>query len=136
MNARTPLLLSLGALVALSGCDEFRLLGSGKICTASVERALEVRVEDAVSGQPIAQGATGWARDGAFTDSLSVVGWDGSGGEMTATTLGGVYERPGRYDIQIQRPGYAGWDTTGVRARKGSCHVETVRLVARLKPLP
>jgi hypothetical protein len=136
MSTRTALLLTLGFLLTLSGCDELRLLASGYNCTASIERALEVRVEDAASGRPIAEGATGLARDGAFSDSLRVVGWDGSGAERVATTLGGVYERPGRYSIEIQRPGYARWDTTGVRARKGSCHVELVRLVARLKPLP
>lgn len=126
--------LPLGLLAVLPGCSGLPF--DGYSCTASIERALEVRVEDAATGAPLAAGAIGRARDGAFAEELRVVGWSQAGSEMVATTLGGVDERPGRYDVEVVRAGYARWDTSGVRVRKGPCHVETARLVARLQRLP
>lgn len=133
---RALLTTFLGLTLALAGCEGLPFVDDGYACTTSVERALDIRVEDAATGRPIADRAVGRARDGAFVDSLRVTGWSGAGADQVATTLGGVYERPGLYDVEILRPGYARWDTTGVRVRKGRCHVVTVRFVARLHPVP
>ena len=105
-------------------------------CTGSIEHALEIRVEDALTGAPIAEDAIAVAREGAFSEQLRVVRWMPSGPGRVATTLGGVDERPGTYGVEIQLSGYARWDTTAVRVRKGPCHVETARMVARLQRLP
>ena len=120
-------------LATIAGCSVTTIEHA---CTASIEHALEIRAEDALTGAPIAEGAAALARDGAFSEQLRVVGWTASGTGHVATTLGGVDERPGRYEVEIQRSGYARWDTTAVRVRKGTCHVETARMVARLHRLP
>lgn len=113
----------------LSACNALPL---GVGCTDSVERALEVEVQDAASGAYIAAGASGWARDGDFFEHLKVVGWRGYPPNDTVTTLGGVYERSGRYEVVITHPGYQMWTRKGVRVSKDTCHVRTVRLTAQL----
>lgn len=118
-------------MLLLGGCDELPIFDRG-VCTAHVQRGLEIRVEDAVTGAPVADGAVGSARDGDFLDLLDVVGWDST---HVATTLGGAEERPGVYRVVIDRPGYARWDTTGVRVADAECHVRPARFTARLQPL-
>lgn len=121
-------------LTTVAGCSGVVTIEHA--CTASIEHALEVRVEDALTGAPIAEDAIALAREGAFSEQLRVVGWMPSGPGRVATTLGGADERPGTYEVEIQRSGYARWDTTAIRVRKGPCHVETARMVARLQRLP
>ena len=44
-----------------------------------------------------------------------------------------AHERPGRYAIVVQTPGFVDWTTSGVVVPKGECHVETARVTARLQ---
>jgi hypothetical protein len=48
-------------------------------------------------------------------------------------TLAAADERSGRYTVHIEAEGYQAWDTAGVRATEGSCHVQTARFT-RLTP--
>lgn len=126
-------ILTLGPLVLLGACGSL-LPVENVICTTSVEPGLEIQVRDARTGAPAAAGVVAIARDGAYTDTLRVAGWNGPPGDSTATTVAGASERPGTYDIRIQKPGYRAWERTGVRVRDDECHVVTVRLDVLLEP--
>ncbi len=45
-------------------------------------------------------------------------------------------ERAGTYDVTIRRPGYSSFSQTGVVVTKNECHVNPVRLEARLTRSP
>jgi hypothetical protein len=67
--------------------------------------------------------------DGAFADSLPIIGYDAA---MVPRVLGAAGERPGTYSVRIERAGYEAWDTSGVSVRAGECGVIPVQLVAHL----
>lgn len=99
-------------------------------CTAETEPAIEVEVTDSATGEPAAGGATGVLVDGAYSDSLRVIGLDADGEGLL---LGGAFERPGTYDVRVEKGGYQVWTREGVRVRGGDCGPRTVRLTARLE---
>ena len=123
---QTPLLFLTATLTLLAGCRE----SSGVICPAVALRAIEVEVRDEVTDEPRAELARGMVEDGSFTDSLRIIGYDSS---MVPTILGAGDDRPGMYEVRIERAGYEAWDTTGVRVRAGECGVIPVQLVAHLR---
>ena len=127
MNTRLFLMTSV-CLVACEG------LAAPGLCPAVIRRAIEVEVTDARTGLPAAAGASGLVRDGAYTESLRVVGWRGTVPNDTATTLGAGEGRVGTYDVRVERAGYGVWERQGVTPRVGICGVETVRLRAALSP--
>lgn len=133
MTLRTPLLLA--ATLALAACEPNLLLDEGEpvFCTAHIQRGIEIRVEDAVTGAPIAAGVRAAAWDMTYADSLRVVGYDAAD---VASMIGGVPERPGVYRVEIERSGYAGWDSTGVVVGDAVCHVVPARFTVRLQPRP
>jgi hypothetical protein len=47
-----------------------------------------------------------------------------------------AWERPGRYDVVVQKSGYRKWVQTGVQVGRNSCGVEPVMLQAQLERLP
>lgn len=105
-------------------------------CPGVLSPAVEVEVLDSVTLRPAAGGASGWVREGAYQDSLRVIGWTGPAiTDSTAIRMAGAYERPGAYTVEISRPGYVDWRREGVRAREGSCGVQTVKLTAKLRPI-
>ena len=106
-------------LLALLGCTNPFV-----VCTTDVHPAVAVDVRAAATGAPLAESAAGVLRDGAYVDSMRPWKLDNQ--------LGGAFERPGVYSVEIQRPGYALWQRTGVRVRSGSCHVQTVTIRADL----
>ena len=123
------------ALLALAGCIDSTTPGIGFGCTAHAAPGLDVEIRDRSTGVPIADSARGVAREGAYVDSLRP-------GTMLSTAPSdllsrvGAYERAGTYSIRIERAGYQPWDTAGVRVIAGTCHVTTVRVFARLVPVP
>ncbi|HYD55176.1 MAG TPA: hypothetical protein VEA99_21245 [Gemmatimonadaceae bacterium] len=122
------------ALLAFAGCDFPFASGA---CTASVEPAIVVEIRDARNGAPLAGLAAGVVRDGAYVDSLRPAGFTDVNdpiGSMISRQA--ASERPGTYDVEVRRDGFRPWTRTGVRARRGECHVETQRLNAALEPLP
>jgi hypothetical protein len=87
--------------------------------------AVVVELRDAMTDlPPDPQEFVGVARDGEFTDSIVRV----------TTVFTFALERPGTYDITIAGEGFEVWTAKDVRVTKGACHVNTVRLVARLQP--
>ena len=120
---RSPVfpLLTFG-IAALGGC------GTDPItCTAESVPAVEVEVRNALNGEALGALARGYVREGSYQDALSV---------RSPTTLAGAFERPGTYSAHVEADGYAAWDTVGLAAGLGECHVETVAVTAHLTPLP
>ena len=111
----------------LAACDPF---GPG-LCDLAVEPSVEVEVVDAGSGAPIAEGARGVVREGAYVDSLrpQLTRVDG-----TLLTLAAWNARAGTYRVEIVRDGYAAWHRDGVRVRRGDCGIETTHVRAALVP--
>ena len=112
-----PTILSVGVL--LSSCA---------VCPAIALPYLTVEVRDAQTGAPAAEGATGTATDGTFTDPLNTFD--------NLVMYPETYERPGVYDVLVQKPGYEDWTAENVRVRDGECNVQTVDLEARLERTP
>ena len=114
-----PFLLLAGALT-LGSCE------SDVLCTASIEPSIVAEVRDSVTGAPAATGATLLVRNTAGGEATA--GW----GEELFLYWG--QEQPGRFDVTVQKPGYVDWQRSGVRVPPGRCHVETARLLVRLRP--
>lgn len=120
--------LSLLALVMLAaGCDT----AESVVCTREARPAIVIRIVDAATGEPAADDAVGVAQDGAYADTLTAGEIDAEG---RTRTIQGADERPGRYDVVVQKAGYETWRQGGVVVREGECHVRTAELEARLQP--
>jgi hypothetical protein len=118
------------ASVTVTGCSE---LVDSYGCTGSVEPALVVEIRDARTGAPLAAGATGVVRDGSFFDVLRPA--EASGPDVASLySRRAADERPGTYAIEVRHVGYQTWTATGVRVERGTCHVQTRRVLAALVP--
>lgn len=119
-----PVLLS--GLMALGGCNG--LLPTA--CTMEARFAVQVRVLDAATGAPAAEGAKLVVREGAYADSTT--GFPG-----TAEIAAGI-EETGTFDVLVRKAGYRDWTRQDVRVtRAGSCDkVQTARLTAELERAP
>jgi hypothetical protein len=73
-----------------------------------------------------AAGATVIARDGRFVATLTPA--------PDGLVQLGLYERPGRYRVEISRPGYRSQVLESVRVVEEGCNVQTVRVAAALAP--
>ena len=103
------------------------------MCPPDAVPAVAVEVRDSVSGAPIASGTRGVVQDGQYVDSLKPFGYLDDG--TTLVSLSAADERPGTYAVTVERQRYKQWRLAGVVVAAGSCHVETVNLVALLQPL-
>jgi hypothetical protein len=106
----------------MAGCSPQRT--DPPICTALYAYGLTVTTLDATTGDSLTVTPTGIARDGAYSDTMQVLG----------NRLMGAGERAGTYDITVTAPGYAQWDTTGITVTADECHVRGVGVTARLTP--
>lgn len=114
--------------VVIAGCD----LLSAPVCTTSVEPGVVVEVYHAETGEPAAEGARGWVREGAYVDSLRASG--SRDGQLYS--LAGAWERAGTYEVQVEKEGFSAWTREDVEVDEGECHVRTVELRADLLPSP
>lgn len=104
-----------------------------RICTASIEPGIVVRVIDAATRHPIGDRAVGTVKDGTYVDSLVPYGSSGMTGQLVS--LRAADERPGTYTVYVERPGYQAWSLSGVEVERGECHVRTVQVDAPLERL-
>jgi hypothetical protein len=97
---------------------------------------LLIRVLDGATGQPAACGATVWIRDGSYVDTLrnSDCDWPDS---LQTGWVHGADERPGIYEIFVEKEGFRTWHHPGVVVlrMKCDCHVRTRKIDARLQPI-
>jgi hypothetical protein len=106
----------------LTGCD---VVGG---CTHEAVPGLRIEARAADGTDLDADGVLGLAHDGSFVDTLEVF-------ELSESILDfyGAYERAGRYDITVTKPGFETWRRTNVRVSEDECHVRTVTLEALLE---
>jgi hypothetical protein len=123
------LLLCLAGLAACSNADA--IARPEPYCTASVEPGLIVYIVDAVDGTPQATDAVGFALDGGYSDALKPSILHGT----TLVALQAASERPGVYQVHIEKPGYQTWTRSNVRVMADACHVRTVQVTAALQPV-
>lgn len=110
------------AAALLGACDD----DLGLVCTTEFVYGLNLTVLDGQGG-PAAQGATGIAIDGAYSETLMV---------LEPETMVGAGERAGTYDITVTKPGYVTWSADDVTVTENECHVNPVTLQANLIPVP
>jgi hypothetical protein len=119
--------LALGPALVLASCG----LLEPQACTLDVPPSIVVGITDSITGEPMAADAHGFIRDGEFVDSLLVFEEDGSGVPLSRHA---GPDRPGRYLVVLYHAGYDPWVVGSVEVEDRGCHVETVRLEARLVP--
>ena len=101
-------------------------------CTAEFVPGVVVRISDSKTGAPLADSALAIVREKEYADTLDPFEYTSEG---PLGSRQGAGERAGTYDVIVTRPGYAQWQTHGVRVARDECHVKTVLLEARLKRL-
>ena len=109
------------------GCDDGSL-----ICTTDVVPGISIKVVDAESNLPAACGTTAWILSDSYSEELT-------GGiscdlpdSLQYAWIHGAHERSGTYSVLLLKEGYAPWSRIGIVVRGGACHVEEVKLEARL----
>lgn len=108
------------ATLLVQGCD-FPL----GVCTDELVYGIRVTVRDSATGELLGADPTGVLTDGPYRETMESAG---------PSSLWGAPERPGTYDIEITADGYRAWNRKGVEVETewGGCHVETVKLEARM----
>jgi hypothetical protein len=123
------------AAVLLSGCGHTPFVND-TVCPGMITVTAMVTVRDSASGAPLATGATATLREGGYSETLVVTGWDGSPPSLeTASMLSSQSSRPGTYTVTVQRPGYATWTKSGVAVKRTDCGIATAQLIAKLVKL-
>ena len=117
----------LPAVGLITACEIF----GPQECPASVEPAIVVHISDAATGEWLAAGASGFVRDGAYTDSLAAHGFE-AGNVMTSRSAAGA--RPGVYEVHVEHPGYEPWTRADVSSRSGDCGVVSRHIDVELTP--
>jgi hypothetical protein len=126
--AARPVALAVLALGSI-GCAMQETPPTG-FCTAPAPIAVEVTVTDSVSGQALADSASGSVETAGVADSLHHIT------NSTTLLMGGT--RLGNYTVTVSRPGYATWQRSNVSVTQtGPCgNVLPVALDALLQPVP
>ena len=117
-------------LVVVSACGS---IFDSTECTTEARPGIRLEVLDSATRAP-AGGAAALiiARDGSLADTARSFSPDSSAEAQFAVL---AFERPGIYEITVQRAGYHLWRRSGVRVMSGECHVRTVEITALLQRL-
>ena len=91
---------------------------------------INIIVKDSVTRADAARGVTATARDGAYSDSVTVP-LDSYDGVM----IGLVPSRVGTYAVTLRKPGYNDWLAT-VNVAATACGIKADTVTARLQPAP
>ena len=124
---------ALALLLSIGACSSGTSEEPPVACTTDSRPAMLVEVVDAVTGQGL-QGATGTAvRTDGYTETITAL--------PPYNTFGVVFEglQPvvGTWSLTVRRAGYADWTRNSIEVRMADqCHVETVRILAQMVPLP
>ncbi len=106
------------SLAAVAGCSA--PFSPEKVCTLELRTSIGVVITDAVTGLPAPVGATVIVRGGAFYDSVLVFAplFSASLGYLTWENL----TPPGRYSVQVRKPGYLNFIKNDVDVVSDGCH--------------
>ena len=127
--ART--LWPVAALIVGAACGD----GLVGVCLTYAAPSVQVMPRDAATDAYLGAGATLVQHSGTYIDSISLP-LDYAPPYEQELVVSSAFERPGIYELTVRRAGYADWVRTNVHVSANSCHVETVRLEARLEALP
>ena len=123
-----PRLAAIAVLLPLAACGT-----DPGACTLSIEPAITVRAVDRGTGQNVADGARGTVSDGAYVDSLQPAAIDAA---QRVVLLRAADERPGTYDVFLERPGYQSVSFRAAEVTRDECHVNTVALDITMVAIP
>jgi hypothetical protein len=99
-------------------------------CTTDLVPGIQISVRDTKTGKALPPGLRVYAQDGAFVDTFVVVKSDSLDHPIE---FSGVRERAGVYQVIVEHPKYRIWRKSSVVVKAGSCHVNTIKLNARLR---
>jgi hypothetical protein len=116
-----------GAIVSVGACSE------SVVCTTDIVPAITVRAHDAATGENVTDGARGTVSEGAYADSLRPAEWDVT---QRVLLLSAADERPGTYDLFVERDGYQAVSLGGLEATEDECHVQTVAVNVTMVAIP
>ena len=117
-------------LVSLASCrNPFVAHDDLIVCTMQFSFGLNVYVKDSLTGAWAASGATLVSRDAQYADSSSV---PSNRSDLDSLPLLGAGERAGVYLVTVRKAGYVDWVQRDVRVTADECHVNSVKLTARL----
>jgi hypothetical protein len=114
--------LTLVLAIGCAGCS----IVTPDVCTSIFVSGINVRVQDAATGAPIAKDARLLVTDGAYSDSSYAPVLNDS------APLSAAGERAGVYSLTVRKAGYVTWTRSGVEVTKDACHVRPVSLTATL----
>jgi hypothetical protein len=104
-------------------------------CTEELRNGLSIGVQDRVSGDWLGC-ASVIAREGDFESVLQEDCTSEDERAEIQPNQGGLYERPGRYEITVTSEGYETWTGSDVVVQADQCHVHPTHLGVFLKPMP
>ncbi|HYW30985.1 MAG TPA: hypothetical protein VE869_05705 [Gemmatimonas sp.] len=128
MNVIVRTMIAGSGALALSACG---IMGSVD-CIQPMYPVIVVEIRDARTGAPLASEARGTIRSATLVDSLRPAEYSTSDPAVMLSRQ--AYGPSGTYTVEVQRTGYATWTAAGVRVDRGSCNLDTRRLVASLQP--
>jgi hypothetical protein len=111
--------------LAVGGCG----LITGGDCTTELRPGIVLEIVDIVTGVSPVVPSVITVTDGSFQERYPPAGVEG----VVLSKYWFAGERPGRYSILVQTPGYLDWSASNIQVRKDECHVKTLRITARLK---
>ena len=103
-------------------------------CTLNLVPGVTVRALAAGTGDNVTDGAQGTVSEGTYVDSLRPIDFDIV--DQRVLMLSAAYERPGTYDLFLEREGYQAVSLSGIEARDGGCHVHTAAVNITMVPIP
>src|SRR4051812_46540323 len=114
-------------IAVLEGCGS-----EPGVCALDVVPAITVRALAAGTGENVTDGVQGTVSEGAYADSLRPAEFDVN---QRVLLLSGADERPGTYELFVEREGYQAVSLGGLEATAGECHVNTRAVDVTLVPI-
>ena len=115
-------LLAVGVFASLVGCTS---PWNFVACTADARAGVTLEVRGP-GGNGLA-GVVITLKDGPYTETIK---------PLDSHFASGASERPGTYEITVEKAGYKTFQKSGVVVEKDQCHVITVNVPVQLEPLP
>ena len=114
--------------VGLAGCEAVKVPTDPVACTAIAVSSLNVTVRDAATGARVCD-ATVTAIQGAEQFELMRFPQP-----PDACAYSGPWERPGVFELRVDRAGYESAAVSGIRVSADECHVIPVAVTVDLRP--
>jgi hypothetical protein len=114
--------------VGLAGCESMKVPTDPVVCTAIAVSSLNVTVRDAATGARVCD-ATVIAIQGG--ERFELMRFPPA---PDACAYSGPWERPGTFELRVDRAGYESAAVSGIRVGADECHVIPVAVTVDLRP--